>query len=318
MARRPLFLAALLADTTNFCGGGASACETDCGHVWCDVTDAPSATAAPTFAGGDWHQGTYTTGYWDCCKPSCSWSGKGDVDAPVLSCEAETGAALSSPDVTSVCDGGTAASCASNQPWTYNDGVSLGFAAAAVGGITGLDGDTNCGQCYELVWTDDTHSWGGGAHASLVGRTPNDDDDYPALNLDAYASDYTQPPTTAAPTTLTPLPTARDDGGASTAAPTSSGGSKKKQNPVTRRVRAGGVVLFAAAAAVTFVVGFAVAACVFRRRTSKWQTTELDHTHSWGFSPPNEAKAVGPGGDWQRTSSFNGRSSFTGPTNFDL
>ncbi|EGB09757.1 hypothetical protein AURANDRAFT_5984, partial [Aureococcus anophagefferens] len=112
-----------------------------------------------------------TTGYWDCCKPSCSWSGKGDVDAPVLSCEAETGAALSSPDVTSVCDGGTAASCASNQPWTYNDGVSLGFAAAAVGGITGLDGDTNCGQCYELVWTDDTHSWGGGAHASLVGRS---------------------------------------------------------------------------------------------------------------------------------------------------
>ena len=120
MARRPLFLAALLvvparsafccfwpetadrcdacesqADTTNFCGGGASACETDCGHVWCDVTDAPSATAAPTFAGGDWHQGTYTTGYWDCCKPSCSWSGKGDVEAPVLSCEAETGAALS-------------------------------------------------------------------------------------------------------------------------------------------------------------------------------------------------------------------------------
>ena len=42
------------------------------------------------------------------------------------------------------------------------------------------------------------------------------------------------------------------------------------------------------------------------------------HTHSWGFSPPNEAKAAGPGGDWQRTSSFNGRSSFTGPTNFDL
>ncbi|EGB11551.1 hypothetical protein AURANDRAFT_6432, partial [Aureococcus anophagefferens] len=112
-----------------------------------------------------------TTGYWDCCKPSCSWSGEGDVDAPVLSCEAETGATLSSPDVISVGGGGTAASCASNQPWTYNDSVSLGFAAAAVGGITGLDGDSNRGQCYELVWTDETFGWGGGAHASLVGRS---------------------------------------------------------------------------------------------------------------------------------------------------
>ena len=73
--------------------------------------------------------------------------------------------------MTSVCDGGTAASCTSNQPWQYNDGVSLGFAAAAVGGITGLNGDENCGQCYELVWTDETFSWGGGAHESLVGKS---------------------------------------------------------------------------------------------------------------------------------------------------
>ena len=309
------------ADSTNYCGTGRSECETDCEHVWCDITDEPSASFAPTYEGGTWYEGTYTTGYWDCCKPSCSWSGKGDVDTPVLSCEAETGNILTSPDVTSVCDGGTAASCTSNQPWQYNDGVSLGFAAAAVGGITGLNGDENCGQCYELVWTDETFSWGGGAHESLVGKshiiqvtnigydvtgdhsfdlqipsagqgifdtgcaiqfpgydsgdfdcdvnyggcddasgcerlpedlqdgcawrfddykykqstesgypsnnpyvrfrrvrcpaelvaitgsTPNDDADYPAVNLEAYASGYTAPPSTAAPTTFTPPPT---------------------------------------------------------------------------------------------------------------
>ena len=215
-----------IAESSNYCAGGVDECNVDCGAVWCydgpQPSREPTRSRAPTPEGGAWHEGTYTTGYWDCCKPSCSWSGKGDVDAPVRSCEAETGDVLSSPDVTSVCDGGTAASCADNQPWTYNDGVSLGFAAAAVGGITGLDGDTNCGQCYELVWTDDTHSWGGGAHASLVGRS--------------------------------------------------------------------------------HVI----------------QVTNIGYTHSWGFSPPNEAKAVGPGCDWQRTSSFNGRSSFTGPTNFDL
>ena len=30
------------------------------------------------------------TGYWDCCKPSCSWPGKGLVIRPVRACSAET------------------------------------------------------------------------------------------------------------------------------------------------------------------------------------------------------------------------------------
>ena len=37
-----------------------------------------------------WYDGTYIR-YWDCCKPSCSWNGKGDVDSPVRACSAETG-----------------------------------------------------------------------------------------------------------------------------------------------------------------------------------------------------------------------------------
>ena len=108
----------------------------------------------------------FLTHYWDCCKPSCAWNGKGDVDRPVLACEAETGEILTDANVAGVCDGGTAASCASNQPWTYNDGVSLGFAAASVGGNHGLNGDENCGQCYELVWSDE-----GGAHPDIVGKS---------------------------------------------------------------------------------------------------------------------------------------------------
>ena len=36
-----------------------------------------------------WTQGTYTTGYWDCCKPSCSWPGKGHVNHPTLSCDVD-------------------------------------------------------------------------------------------------------------------------------------------------------------------------------------------------------------------------------------
>ncbi|KAJ8613778.1 hypothetical protein CTAYLR_008856 [Chrysophaeum taylorii] len=118
----------------------------------------------------EWITGTYTTGYWDCCKPSCAWSGKGDVDAPVRSCEAETGNVLSDPDVASVCDGGTSASCVDNQPFTINDELTMGFAAAAVGGSSGLSGDENCGMCYELVWTDEEFDYGGGAHPDIVGK----------------------------------------------------------------------------------------------------------------------------------------------------
>ena len=50
----------------------------------------------------EWTEGTFTTGYWDCCKLSCAWPGKGNVDKPVRSCEAETGSFLSSFNVASV------------------------------------------------------------------------------------------------------------------------------------------------------------------------------------------------------------------------
>mmetsp|Transcript_18125 Transcript_18125/g.34188 ORF Transcript_18125/g.34188 Transcript_18125/m.34188 type:complete len:411 (+) Transcript_18125:2-1234(+) len=51
----------------------------------------------------------------------------------------------------------------------------MGFAAAAVGGGHGLQGDSNCGQCFELQFLDTVHdpwSWGGwgGAHPELVGK----------------------------------------------------------------------------------------------------------------------------------------------------
>lgn len=121
-----------------------------------------------------WTQGTYTTGYWDCCKPSCSWPGKGHVNHPTLSCDVD-GNKLQDANVASVCDGGTASSCADNKPFLINSGLSMGFAAAAVGGVNGLNGDENCGQCYELRFTDEKHdpsgdNWGG-SHPDLAGKT---------------------------------------------------------------------------------------------------------------------------------------------------
>merc|ERR1712187_400907 len=90
------------------------------------------------------------------------------------SCDVD-GNKLQDANVASVCDGGTASSCADNKPFLVNSGLSMGFAAAAVGGVNGLNGDENCGQCYELRFTDEKHdpngdNWGG-SHPDLAGKT---------------------------------------------------------------------------------------------------------------------------------------------------
>jgi len=145
------------------------------GKVLTTTTTPPpaSATEKATTTGKekvDWVEGTWTTGYWDCCKPSCSWKGKGKVNYPVQSCDAK-GNVLADTEVESVCQGGTATTCFSNQPFIVSKNLSMGFAAAAVSGSNGLTGDHNCGMCYELVFVGTKHSdsWGG-AHPDLVGK----------------------------------------------------------------------------------------------------------------------------------------------------
>jgi hypothetical protein len=92
----------------------------------------------------------------------------------VAACSVEFGNVLTDLNTASVCDGGDATTCTDNQPFIVNSGLSMGFAAAAVGGLSGLNGDENCGQCYELRFIDQSHdpsgdNWGG-AHPELVGK----------------------------------------------------------------------------------------------------------------------------------------------------
>jgi len=145
------------------------------------ATDSPASVApdaspgplGPIVSKSGWTTGTWTTGYWDCCKPSCSWPGKGNVNKPALACEAGTDKRLQDPNVKSVCGGGTAASCSDNQPFVVAGNLTMGFTAAAVGGGHGLNGDENCGQCFELRFTSQVHPGGnwGGSHPGLVGKS---------------------------------------------------------------------------------------------------------------------------------------------------
>ncbi|KAI1813671.1 glycoside hydrolase family 45 protein [Poronia punctata] len=90
-----------------------------------------------------------TTRYWDCCKPSCAWSGKAPVSSPVKTCDASD-SPLSDYDAKSGCDGGSAYTCTNFSPWAVDDNLAYGFAATKLSGGTE---DSWCCGCYELSFT---------------------------------------------------------------------------------------------------------------------------------------------------------------------
>ena len=75
-----------------------------------------------------------TTRYWDCCKPSCSWSGKADTNGLVNTCDKSGWNVLSDINAASGCGGGPAFTCNEQIPWAINDQQAYGFAAAHLSG----------------------------------------------------------------------------------------------------------------------------------------------------------------------------------------
>lgn len=92
-----------------------------------------------------------TTRYWDCCKPSCAWSGKASFKTgPVQSCDKGDNV-LADADTKSACDnGGPAFMCSDESPWAVSDSLAYGFAAVSISGGTEASW---CCACYELTFT---------------------------------------------------------------------------------------------------------------------------------------------------------------------
>lgn len=94
-----------------------------------------------------------TTRYWDCCKASCSWSGKVSLASgatPVQSCD-KSDNPLSNVDAKSGCEsGGTAYMCSNQSPWAVSDTLAYGYAATSISG--GSEASWCC-ACYELTFT---------------------------------------------------------------------------------------------------------------------------------------------------------------------
>jgi len=126
--------------------GGTSQTATCSGTI---TVTAPQATPSSSSGGGGGGSPSYSasspgnetskvTQYWDACKPSCSWSGKGGIQAN--SCNI-TGTNIGHNDGDrSACDGGSAFTCMKQAPWKVGN-ISFGYVAAGIG---------QCGDCWQF------------------------------------------------------------------------------------------------------------------------------------------------------------------------
>jgi hypothetical protein len=105
----------------------------------------------------------FTTRFWDCCKPSCGWTGNTGGNTPVASCNAQD-QKLSGYTQASACNsGGSAYACSDLSPWSVDDNTAYAFAAYNGG---------SCGDCYQLTFTGQSNSTGNDPGSkSLCGKS---------------------------------------------------------------------------------------------------------------------------------------------------
>ncbi|KAK4101611.1 glycoside hydrolase family 45 protein [Parathielavia hyrcaniae] len=90
-----------------------------------------------------------TTRYWDCCKPSCGWPGKGGN--PIRTCDRSDNVLNDGGNTRSGCDsGGGAYMCSNQSPWAVSDSLAYGWAAV---NLAGSSESQWCCACYELTFT---------------------------------------------------------------------------------------------------------------------------------------------------------------------
>ncbi|MCQ2102196.1 MAG: glycosyl hydrolase family 5 [Fibrobacter sp.] len=112
-------------------------------------------------AGGRTGSG-FASRYWDCCKPSCAWPGKGGKQATACSV---SGSKLSDANATSTCNGGSAGTCVSQIPMVVNDTLAYAYAA-----VPAKDGG-QCGKCFALAFTGKGKYETKANHKALAGKT---------------------------------------------------------------------------------------------------------------------------------------------------
>ena len=107
----------------------------------------------------------FATRYWDCCKPSCSWTDNAGAGNEARECDLKN-QIITDHTAVSNCLGGPSMTCYSQIPWAVNDKLAYAFAA-----VPGANSQGTCGKCFELTFTGEgkyeTHM----NHQKMAGKT---------------------------------------------------------------------------------------------------------------------------------------------------
>lgn len=99
----------------------------------------------------------FATRYWDCCKPSCSWT------TNVPACQKDGTTRISDKNAKSGCDGGGSAfECYDFSPW-YDAATNMSYGFAAHNGVA-------CGTCFMLQFTGEGNSGPNAGASALKGQ----------------------------------------------------------------------------------------------------------------------------------------------------
>ena len=123
--------------------------------------DCPSITYVSSGLSGT----GYATRYWDCCKPSCSWTENAGSGNEARECDVNQNI-ITSHSTQSICTGGSSSTCLSQIPFTIDGCDDVGFAFAAVPAGT----NDACGKCYLLTFTGDGPSETKKNHQAIKGK----------------------------------------------------------------------------------------------------------------------------------------------------
>ncbi|KAK6346667.1 hypothetical protein TWF696_006785 [Orbilia brochopaga] len=93
---------------------------------------------------------SFTSMYYDCCKPACAWPTQGRFISGLRTCNANDQHILDDT-AGNYCGGGPASSCIDQTPWAVNDSFSFGYASIF---IRGADSTEWCCSCYALEFLD--------------------------------------------------------------------------------------------------------------------------------------------------------------------
>ena len=90
----------------------------------------------------------HATRYWDCCKPSCSWTNNAGSGNEARQCDKNMNI-LNDLNAKSICENGVSTTCLSQIPFTINGCKDFGFAFGAVPSFY----PNTCGKCFLLQFT---------------------------------------------------------------------------------------------------------------------------------------------------------------------